>query len=72
LLLAVVFPYAFYELHKGARHASRRSFRFLSKPVAPVICEQLDYKRWEMNKELWSATACRRFVTAYFNDAVAP
>src|ERR1051326_3050418 len=30
------FPTRFNELHKGARHASRRSFRFLSKPVAPI------------------------------------
>src|SRR4030095_7767565 len=36
------FPTRFNELHKGARHASRRSFRFLSKPVAPVFCEHLD------------------------------
>src|SRR5215467_11095388 len=37
------FPTLFNELHKVARHASRRSFRFLSKPVAP-ICELDDYK----------------------------
>src|SRR5205085_1912094 len=30
------FPTRFNELHKVARHASRRSFRFLSKPVAPI------------------------------------
>src|SRR6185369_5965913 len=37
------FPTRFNELHKVARHASRRSFRFLSKPVAP-IAKQLHYK----------------------------
>ena len=31
------FPTRFNELHKVARHASRRSFRFLSKPVAPIL-----------------------------------
>src|SRR6185369_10026940 len=34
------FPTRFNELHKVARHASRRSFRFLSKPVAPVLRSQ--------------------------------
>src|SRR5262245_22158357 len=40
------FPTRFNELHKVARHASRRPFRFLSKPVAP-ICERGHYKRTE-------------------------
>src|SRR5688572_9072772 len=34
------FPTRFNELHKVARHASRRSFRFLSKPVAPFLRSQ--------------------------------
>src|SRR5215204_5412429 len=38
------FPTLFNELHKVARHASRRTFRFLSKPVAP-ICERGHYNR---------------------------
>src|SRR4030095_1160303 len=38
------FPTLFNELHKVARHASRRSFRFLSKPVAPIY-ERLDYNK---------------------------
>jgi len=44
------FPTLFNELHKVARHASRRSFRFLSKPVAPIY-EQLDYRVSDPERE---------------------
>src|SRR5260221_11204630 len=37
-------PTLFNELHKLARHASRRTLRLLSKPVAPIFAKQDDYR----------------------------
>ena len=44
-------PTRFNELHKVARHASQRSFRFLSKPVAPVFAKQKHYNHAVKNHQ---------------------
>ena len=60
-------PTRFNELHKVARHASRRSFRFLSKPVAPVFAKRNHYNRpAKIHKKLERFPTLRvRFVPLY-------
>src|ERR1043165_9862075 len=69
-------PTRFNELHKVARHESRRSFRFLSKPVAPIFAKPNHYKhlnflpqRLKASKETYSA---RLSAFAPLRDIILP